>query len=75
MKIIVRPQYERSRWFRDLTAAMRFAEAARKRQGLSQAGAVEVHISDGRSPHFYAVYGTSGMPGQYAWRWSYAKGW
>lgn len=52
MKIIVRPKYERSRAFKYIPQAMRFAEEARTRQG-AKVGPVKVFVA----PHGTSFFG------------------
>ena len=73
MKIVVRPKFERARWFRDIIAAMRFAEAARRRQGpltRERYGAVHVDIYDGYTPYAKAQYGAWHSSKDYRWSWT-----
>lgn len=70
LKITVSPKYERTRHFRHLVAALRFAEDARHRQG-NKVGSVEVEIDYGYRPHALGFYRRAGdiNSTHFSWQW------
>ena len=71
MRLVVKPLYEKHRTFRHIGPAMRFAEAARFRQGQALGPVV---VWQQRSDGEYRIIGGFGglvrKPGLYGWSWS-----